>query len=133
MNLNDYVIFISTSFFALVVGGAIAFPRIMSGKRRDEGDLKFAESQQKMLSDMETLFSKQREQMSISNDQLQQANDHMAFRIREIREQVDKLQRQLIQTRALLFEFEGLLIGAGIEVPEETRKRMDDLMKDTQP
>ena len=129
MIFDNNLITLATAFFALIIGGAISLPRIMSGKKRDEGDMLFAESQQKLLHDMQALFATQMDQMRITTDQLNQSNEHMSYRIKQLRLEMEKLQSHLIQTKALLFEFENLLINAGIDVPPDVQQRMKDLME----
>lgn len=72
----DWQLFLS-AIFVVVVGGSIALPRIMSGKKRDGLDQNFAEAQQKMLADMQALFAQQLTALSATNDAQQLQIDSM--------------------------------------------------------
>lgn len=124
MALDTILLAIATAFFTAVVGASVALPRIMAGKKRDEGDQKFAEAQQKMLADMQKLFDNQITSLKDSNTELSQ-------QVSEMRGLIDKYRMQLTMTRNMLLEFEAHMRAHDMPLHEQTKQRFDDLMSVT--
>ena len=124
MNQDSILVAFGSAFASLVIGAAIAWPRVMSGKKRDENDQKFAEAQQKMLADMQALFDQQ-------IGSLKKSNEDLSTQVTEMHALLDKYRIQLTKTKNLLVEFEGLLEKAGVVVPPETKAKFTRLVDES--
>ncbi len=115
----------ASALASIIIGLAVALPRIMSGKKRDGLDQQFAEAQQKMLSEMQTLFQQQ-------INALKEANDLHTKKISDQHAVIDKLRIELTITRNALWEVMGVLANMGVVLPHEAEERVKKVLNDDQ-
>jgi hypothetical protein len=122
MDVGDSnIVGLASAFASVVLGLAVAIPRIMSGKKRDGLDKEFAEAQQKMLSDMQALFQQQ-----ISA--LKAANDEQTQKISAMHSLIDKYRIELTVVRNTLYEVLGVLVNMGVVLPKDTEDRVNRVL-----
>ena len=117
------LITLASAFASVIIGLAIALPRIMSGKKRDGLDQNFAEAQGKMLAEMQTIFQQQ-------INSLKEANDQHTKKISDMHGLIDKYRVQLTIVRNTMYEVLGVLSTMGVVLPKETDDRIRKVLND---
>ena len=127
---------------ALLVGGAggtVLFAQLalwgmnkINGAKRENLDGSLAKSQQETLVSLQMLFNTQVVAQEHANAKLTDQVAAMHAQVEEMHSLIDSYRVLLTKTRNLIAEFEGLIIKAGVVIPEETKARMDKLMGDIQ-